>query len=172
MHFPRTIGVVGALKSAVVVLGVSLIGAVAAAPSAYAAGPFSGIIGIWGGNGVVTYASGSKERLRCRAQYVQNSEDNLQQALKCASDSYNFQINAYFIHNDGALSGRWEELVLNIAGTVSGTAEAGRISGLLHGPGFTAGLDVTTKGNRQKVRIETPDQEIRTVEIEIRKAGG
>lgn len=142
------------------------------ATGAFAAGPFSGIVGLWGGSGTVTYASGAKERLRCRAQYVQNDEDNLQQALRCASDSYTFQINAYFEHVDGTIHGHWEEIVLDIYGTVSGTARAGRISGALHGPGFVAELSVLTSGSRQTVRIHTPDQEIRAVYITVRKAGG
>ena len=150
-------------------VGLAAVSVPGASGQALAGGPFSGIIGLWGGNGTVTYASGTKERLRCRAQYIQNDEDNLQQALRCASDSYNFQINAYFEHTNGAVSGRWEELVLEISGTVSGTARAGRIDGSLHGPGFVAELMVTTTGNRQKVRIVTPDQEIRRVDIEVRK---
>ena len=137
---------------------------------AAASGPFDGIDGVWGGTGTLTYASGTKERLRCRAQYVQNDDDNLQQALRCASDSYNFQINAYLENQDGDLVGRWEELVLEISGTVTGSAETGRIEGSLHGPGFVAELKVTTNGNRQRVQILTPDQDIREVSIEVRKS--
>ncbi len=151
-------------------VGIALAGGVFTSHVALAAGPFNGIVGLWGGNGTVTYASGTKERLRCRVQYVQNDEHNLQQALQCASDSYNFQINAYLEHIDGAISGRWEELVLEIAGTVSGTARPGRIDGALHGPGFVAEFILTTNGNRQNVRIATPDQEIRLVDINVRKA--
>jgi hypothetical protein len=154
------------------VVGLLFFASVLTANPAHAGGPFDGIVGVWGGSGTVTYASGAKERLRCRVQYVQNDSDNLQQALKCASDSYNFQINAYIEHTDGALRGRWEELVLEINGTVSGTAKAGIIDGILHGPGFSAGLKVITDGRRQQVRIESPDQEIRLVVIEVRKAGG
>ena len=142
------------------------------AAGAAAAGPFEGFDGVWGGSGTVTYASGTKERLRCRVQYSQRDEDNLQQALRCASDSYNFQINAVFQHDDGVIRGRWEELVLEISGTISGTAAPGRIEGTLHGSGFEAGLIVTTTGNRQKVKIVTPDQEIRGVDIDVRRAGG
>lgn len=144
----------------------------AIATPALAAGPFTGVIGVWGGTGTVTYASGTKERLSCRAQYVQNNDDNLQQALRCASDSYNFQINAFFQHTNGDLRGRWEELVLEISGSVTGNVTDGRIEGSLHGPGFVAELTVQTTGNRQKVKILTPDQEIRVVDIEVRKSSG
>ncbi len=140
------------------------------ATAASAGGPFKGINGIWGGSGTVTYASGARERLSCRAQYYQNDDDNLQQALRCASDSYTFQINAYFENVGGDLHGRWEELVNNISGAVTGTAKVGRIDGALEGPGFVADLLVTTNGNRQRVKISTPDQEIRVVDITVRKS--
>ena len=168
----RNAGFLRAVQALSFAFGLLFFFSVITSNQASAGGPFNGIIGIWGGSGTVTYASGTKERLRCRAQYVQNDEDNLQQALKCASDSYNFQINAYFEHTDGAIRGRWEELVLEISGTVSGSAKLGSIDGTLHGPGFSAGFKVVTNGNRQQVRLETPDQEIRLVVIEVRKAGG
>lgn len=159
-------------RAATAAAGLAALAVAVTATPAAATGPFNGVIGVWGGTGTVTYASGTKERLRCRAQYVQNGEDNLQQALRCASDSYNFQINAFFQHADGALWGRWEELVLDISGSVSGKASDGKIEGALHGPGFVAELIVTTTGNRQKVEILTPDQEIRAVNIEVRKSSG
>jgi hypothetical protein len=137
---------------------------------AAAAGPFDGLEGVWTGDGMLTYASGTQERLSCRVQYVQSNPNNLQQALRCASDSYNFQINAYFDSANGKLSGNWAELVNNVKGSVSGTVGNGRINGDLKGPGFVASLNVVTKGDRQTVSIQAPIEEIRTVSIEVRKA--
>ena len=139
------------------------------APAA-SVGPFEGLSGVWSGTGTLTFASGTKERLRCRVQYVQNNITNLQQALRCASDSYRFEINAYFDSFDGNLKGNWQELVQEISGTVSGTVADGRIDGALHGPGFIAQLLVTTVGDRQQVSIEAGIEEIRSVAIEVRKA--
>jgi hypothetical protein len=139
--------------------------------SAFAAGPFEGLPGMWSGNGTVTYASGTKERLRCRVQYAQNNPDNLQQALRCASDSYKFEINAYFDNANGQISGHWAELTMDITGTLSGTAATGgQITGDLAGPGFVAQLLVTTKGDRQHVNIAAELEEIRAVDIEVRKS--
>jgi hypothetical protein len=137
-----------------------------------AAGPFGGLVGVWGGNGIVTYASGNKERLRCRVQYTSTDGERLSQALKCASDSYNFQINAYYIHQNGAISGHWEEKVNQISGSIDGTATEGKIDGTLSGPGFKAMVRVDTKGNQQTVSITSPGQEIREVAIDVRRAGG
>jgi hypothetical protein len=139
----------------------------AAAPSA---GPFEGLEGLWGGSGTVTYASGTKERLRCRVQYViAQNIDTLSQALRCASDSYNFQINALYVHQNGTITGNWDEKYLEISGTITGRASAGLISGNLHGPGFLASVVVDTNGNSQTVRIAAEDQEIREVAVVVRK---
>jgi hypothetical protein len=135
-----------------------------------AGGPFDGQSGVWSGTGTLTFASGARESLRCRVQYVQNAETNLQQALRCASDSYRFDINAYFDSINGGLTGIWQELAQNIRGTVTGSVAGGRINGNLHGPGFIAQLAVTTSGNRQTVLIQADLEEIQSVAIEVRKA--
>jgi hypothetical protein len=136
---------------------------------AAAAGPFDGLVGIWTGSGTVTYATGTQERLSCRVQYVQSNPNNLQQALRCASDSYNFQINANFDSANGRLTGRWSEKFLNVAGSVSGTVTSGRINGDLKGPNFVAQLSVVTRGNRQQVNIQAAIEHIRAVSIEMQK---
>ena len=141
-----------------------------AGSAASAGGPFQGLTGVWGGNGTVTYSSGTRERLHCRVQYTQANDDNLQQALRCASDSYKFEINAFFQHRSGSLTGHWEEHVLNISGTLTGSATAGHIKGNLHGPGFLASVNVDTTGTRQSVVISTPDQQIRQVSIQVSKS--
>jgi hypothetical protein len=137
--------------------------------AAASAGPFDGLTGMWSGSGTVTYASGTKERLRCRVQYVQNNVDNLQQALRCASDSYKFEINAYFDHVNGKIAGTWSELTMDVRGTIAGTVSGGIIKGDLDGPGFVAQLVVNTRGDRQHVTIEADLEEIRAVDIEVHK---
>jgi hypothetical protein len=136
---------------------------------AAAAGPFDGLAGNWTGDGTLTYASGTQERISCRVQYSQTNPNNLQQALRCASDSYNFQINANFESASGRLSGNWSERFLNVSGSVSGTVNAGRINGALNGPNFVAQLSVVTRGNRQQVNIQAAIEQIRAVAIEVRK---
>jgi hypothetical protein len=156
---------------AVALAGLLGVSAAAVSSAASSGGPFDGLEGSWGGNGTVTYASGTKERLRCRVQYTQANPDNLQQALRCASDSYKFQINAFFQHSGGNLSGRWDEKVLNIKGTLTGTATSGHIVGQLHGPGFLASVRVDTTGDRQSVTISSADQDIRLVNIAVSRGG-
>jgi hypothetical protein len=145
------------------------LGAGAATPTVAADNPFSTLVGNWTGNGMVTYASGTKERLRCKVKYDQNAQDSIQQALRCASDSYKFQINAYYRHTDTTLTGHWDELTLQISGSITGSVSDGKISGDLHGPGFLASVLVDTKGNSQTVKISAEDQDIREVSLSVKR---
>lgn len=148
---------------AMLALGVSSVDASAGG------GSFANLAGAWTGNGTVTYASGTKERLRCKVKYNQTNEDSISQALRCASDSYKFEINAYYKDNAGRLTGHWQEFTLQISGSITGTATEGRISGDLHGPGFTAAVLVSTNGNEQTVTISAADKDIRQVTVAVRK---
>jgi hypothetical protein len=57
--------------------------------------PFAGFKGVWSGNGTVSLSDGSSERIRCRATYaVDGSGRALQQTLRCASDSYKFDLSS------------------------------------------------------------------------------
>lgn len=134
-----------------------------------ASGPFDGLQGAWSGNGMLTYSNGSQERLACSAHYASPTPTDLTQAMRCASDSYNFQINANFTSANGRLNGNWSEVVNGLGGSVSGTVSGGKIAGDITSPRFTAQLSVVTKGNTQTVDILVPVQRISRVSIEMRK---
>lgn len=141
--------------------------------SAAAESPFAGLSGSWSGSGTVTYASGTTEHLSCRVKYDRNnaqaSEDSVQQTLRCASDSYKFQINAYYRNQAGTVTGHWDELVLDIHGSITGSVTAGKITGNLHGPTFLASVLVDTRGNEQTVIISAEDKDIRQVSVAVRR---
>jgi len=155
--------------AATAAVGLLCLGAVSGAAPAASGGPFAGLAGSWAGSGTVTYASGTKERLRCKVKYDQTNPDSVQQALRCASDSYKFQINAYYKQDGGTLTGHWDELTMQVSGSITGTATEGRITGDLHGPGFAAAVRVDTHGNEQTVTISASDQDIRQVTVAVRR---
>ena len=70
----------------------------AAAPGA--AKPFDILQGAWSGNGSITLGSGDKERIRCRANYAVDG-NHVRQELRCASDSYKFEMQNDLTYNDG-----------------------------------------------------------------------
>jgi hypothetical protein len=121
---------------------------------AQGAGPFAGMAGSWTGGGVVALATGANERLRCRAAYeVGGGGRTLQLSIRCASDSYNFDLASSVVYQGGAISGTWSESGHNVAGTVSGRASGGTIQAVAQGGSFAAGIALATHGNRQSVTI-------------------
>ena len=116
--------------------------------------PFAGLPGSWTGSGSIALSDGSLERLRCRATYrVADSGTRLQQTLRCASDSYRFDLSSDVVSDGAQLSGTWSESSRGISGTLQGQSNSGHISAVADGVGFSANLNLTTRGNRQSVSI-------------------
>ena len=174
MTAPRASGL---LKRTSAVVALSLAGmlAMAGANVAYAGGPFTGLGGSWAGSGTVSLDTGTKERMRCTAQYLVQDNDNvLQQHLNCSSPSYDFKVNTYVNHDGGSLSGYWEELKNNVRGTVAGNTRGNRVNVLLKGSAFSATLSLVTRGNIQSV-VVTPGRDTSTsvqrVAVTMRRSG-
>jgi hypothetical protein len=156
----RTIMAVAAALTALTVQGL--------AQSRAQASPFDGLQGSWAGNGTVTTSNGTKEKIRCLAQYYVGSGGNtLRQDLRCASASYKFDLSGDVTNQGGTLTGQWSEATRNTGGTVSGSVMGnGQIRAVVDGPGFSAILSVATRGNRQSVQFVSQGQET-TVSIAL-----
>jgi hypothetical protein len=116
--------------------------------------PFAGLPGSWTGSGSIALSDGSHERLRCRATYrVDDSGMRLQQTLRCASDSYKFDLSTDVVSDGAQVSGTWSESSRGISGTLQGRSNSGRISAVADAAGFSANLNLTTRGNRQSISI-------------------
>jgi hypothetical protein len=132
--------------------------------------PFTGLSGSWTGSGKVALSDGSNERLRCRAAYrVDPSGFRLQQTLKCASDSYKFDLSSEVISEGSRISGTWSEASRNVSGTLQGRSNGENISLVADCVGFSANLYLTTRGNRQSVSIES-QSDIRNVSITMTRS--
>jgi hypothetical protein len=146
--------------------------ALAPVPAAADTGSFAALAGVWTGGGTIALDNGTKERLRCRVQYVvTNSGTNLQQALSCSSVTYKFQVNAYVNDKGGSLSGNWTEVTRNASGTVSGRASGSQISiGVAAGGAFSAHMNLVTSGGSQSVDIKVKGSDITDVSVSLSKA--
>lgn len=134
--------------------------------------PFSALAGLWTGSGTIALNNGTKERLRCRAQYVVSREgNNLQQALTCNSASYKFHVNAYVNDSAGSLSGHWTETIRNASGKVSGRAQGSKIFiSVTAGSAFSAKMSIVTLGIDQTVEIKPKGTDVTDVRVKVRKS--
>jgi hypothetical protein len=128
-------------------------------------GPFAGFSGAWSGTGTVALSDGTTERIRCKADYkVSDSGLDLKQSLRCASDSYKFDLSSDVTSQGDRISGNWSEASRNVFGNLQGTAGGGQIDVFVQASGFAASLTLRTSGNKQTVQISSKG-EIRGVTI-------
>jgi hypothetical protein len=131
--------------------------------------PFAGFDGTWSGKGKISLSDGTSERIRCRAEYKVNDTGlGLKQTLRCASDSYKFDLSSDVTSQGERISGNWSEASRNVFGNLQGTAGGGRIEVFVEAAGFAANLRVNTNGKRQTVQINSKG-EIRGVNITMVK---
>ena len=144
-----------------------------AAGPAYAqhSGPFARMAGAWTGAGTLDLPDGKHEKIKCHASYDVPTEKSVNLSIRCASESYNFEIRSSVSHAGGAISGNWSESATMAGGDISGHVSGGHISAIAKSPNFTASLSLTTSGNSQSVviRAKDPKSPIKGVTIALRR---
>ncbi len=151
---------------AFVIVAMTAIVVFAAPPANAQSGPFSALAGSWSGGGKINFSDGSSDRLRCRATYaVGGGGSSASLTLRCASDSYNFNLSSNITSQGGAVSGTWSESTRGIGGTLSGRAGGNTLQLQVLGAAFAAGLSMSVSGNRQVVSIAAPASQIRGATI-------
>ena len=144
-------------------LGCSLIAMVSAffiplLPTAAATGPFADFSGTWSGTGTVRTGGNAPERIRCNANYRPrgSSQHEVDLQLRCASDSYNFDLAGQFTADDrNEITGQWTERSRNTGGTAIGRANGERLDVHVESGGFAADLVMVTRNRRQSVTIDS-----------------
>jgi hypothetical protein len=86
--------------------------------------------------------------------------------LRCASDSYKFDLSSNVTSQGDRIVGTWSEASRNINGNLQGKAGGGRIDVFVEAAGFAANLTLLTRGNKQSVSIDSKG-EIRGVSINM-----
>ena len=138
--------------------------------SSQAAGPFAALVGSWSGSGTVSLANGSNERMRCQAAYATGNDlNNLRSVLRCASDSYKFELNSDVRDEGGKITGAWREATRNVTGPIAGTASGGDLQANIDMPGFAARLTIATQGNRQVVSVSSQGTDLTGVSITLNR---
>jgi hypothetical protein len=135
-----------------------------------AASPLTAMAGSWSGGGVVNTSDGGQQQLRCRASYdVTRTGDELRLHLRCASDSYNFDLTSEVQYRRGEISGSWTEASRNASGTLEGRAAGDRVVASARGQNFSADLSLTTRGRRQRVTIRPQGTFVTSVSLTLER---
>lgn len=138
--------------------------------SAAEAGPFAVFAGTWNGSGEITLSDGHKEAIRCRAIYNPSANGAaLSDSLRCASDSYNFDLSSELTARGSSLSGSWKETTKGVDGQLSGTIAKGQMKLQAQGPNFSAGLGLASNGGRQEIQIRSDGSQFAAVKINLRR---
>ena len=150
-----------AIKTVTIALGLLLVAGRTPAPAQH----FNQFVGNWSGSGTITVRDGSRERLRCRGRFT-GGGNALTMGLRCASDSYNFELQSNATHSNGAVSGTWAETTRGVGGNLEGNARGNaihvRVSGII-----SALLAVSTNANQQSISIQAPGTEMSLVAISL-----
>jgi hypothetical protein len=151
-------------------VAIATVGLWAASAAAAPVGPFAGLGGVWSGRGQIHLSNGSKENLHCRATYQVGADGRtMHQSLRCASDSYKFELNSDVASDGNRISGRWSERTHSLAGKLSGKASGGHLDVLVQGDVFNAEVTLVSQGDRQTVTISSPGSQLSGAAISLRR---
>ena len=132
--------------------------------------PFADMSGTWTGAGRITMKDGSSEPIKCRANYkAGKGGETLDQTLRCASDSYKFNVKSSVRADGNALSGQWTETTYNLNGSFTGTVTGNKIEGKVRGSGLMVGVALVSNGNQQQARFLSQGTEMREVRLSLAK---
>jgi hypothetical protein len=131
------------------------------APSGDAAAPIpdsiSGLTGRWSGQGMVIPARGARENFKCVVTYAgAGNGSQVMQNLRCQSANYKLDTATHLLIRGKQVTGRWEERVHSLAGTVSGTVTPDGFDVLLSGRFFTAKMTIAATSQCEQSVTVTP----------------
>jgi hypothetical protein len=156
-----------AMKSSAIAITLSLL-AFAAGPAQSADGPLAAFAGNWSGAGKITVQNGASERIRCRATNSA-SGNSLSLNMRCASDSYRFELGSEISSDGQSISGTWNETSRGVYGNVSGRMSGNHIQASASAVGVNASLSIRTSGNSLSVAIRSPGSEVSEVSVSMAK---
>jgi|1185.fasta_scaffold57661_2 hypothetical protein len=146
-----------------VAITASLLGFTAQTSQA-AEGPLAHFAGTWSGNGKITVQNGTSERIRCRSNNTA-SGNALALSMRCASDSYTFNLGSDIAAEGANISGSWNETSRGVIGSLSGKISGSNITATATSVGVTAALSIRTSGNALTISIRSPGSEVSEVAV-------
>jgi hypothetical protein len=139
------------------------------APHAIAAdGPLAHFAGNYTGNGKITVKDGTSERIRCRSTNTATGS-GLNLSMRCASDSYKFDLGSELTASGNEISGSWNETTRGVTGSLSGRINGSTIQATANAVGVTAGIAIHSSAHSLSVSIRSPGSEVSEVSVSMAK---
>jgi hypothetical protein len=129
-------------------------------------GPLAHFAGNYTGNGRITVKDGTSERIRCRSSNTATG-NGLNLCMRCASDSYKFDLGSELTASGNEISGSWNETTRGVTGSLSGKINGGTIQATANAVGVTAGIAIRSAGNSLSVSIRSPGSEVSEVSVSM-----
>ena len=132
-------------------------------------GPLAHFAGTWSGSGKITVQNGTSERIRCRSSNTA-SGNALALSMRCASDSYKFDLSSDIAAEGASISGSWNETSRGVIGALSGKISGSNITATATSVAVTAALSIRSSGNALSVSIRSPGSEISEVAVSMARS--
>jgi hypothetical protein len=123
------------------------------------------LAGRWAGPATVTPASGPIENIKCVITYFPSEDGSkVKQNVRCKGPTTSFDAATHLQIAGGAVTGRWEDNVYSLYGSVQGNVTPGGFDILLLGRYFAAKMRVVTSPCEQSITV-TPDKSTHMKEL-------
>lgn len=127
-----------------VLAGLAALGAVAATGATAGVAADARIEGAWSGGGNVVFASGDRERARCRASFSAQSAKTYRMHAVCATQSARVEQTATVRRvSADSFSGQFHNPEYNASGSIHITVHGSKLDASLRGDGGSASLRFT-----------------------------
>ena len=123
--------------------------------------------GRWSGSGEITLASGKSERIRCRGESRQVSENAVEQFFHCASTDKVFDFSTSMHFSEGRARGNWS--APDRSGTLSGPASPGSLQLHLASADGEGNLSATIGSCSQSINVTGWSDELKSLSAKLSK---
>ena len=129
------------------------------------------LAGRWSGPGLMTLTSGTAEPFKCVMTNAPSADGSkMKQSLRCRGEQNAFDAVTFLEISDTTVTGRWQDNIYSLDGTVRGTTTAQGMTLMLEGQFFQAELIVVSSGCQQTVRVVPRDtSSMKEIAADLRK---
>lgn len=114
------------------------------------------LAGRWAGPATVTPASGPTENIKCVITYFPSEDgSHVKQNLRCKGPNTSFDAATHLQIAGGEVTGRWQDNVYSLTGSVQGNLTPGGFDIVLLGQHFAAKMRVVSSPCEQSITVTT-----------------